>query len=1428
MLVLTAWLVSITMDESTTSVKIEKLNDTNFHIWKQKIQLQLALRDLDQYIDSTPPTEEKELATWTRGDRKAKAIIGLSLSDEHLNHVRDVSSAKEMWTAIRNLFERHTLLNKLAARRRFYTATMQEGEKVLTFINRIQQLASTLKSMGIDVDEKEVAMAVLNGLPPQYENLIVALDALGNEDKLFTLEYVKSRLLQEDERASMRNSDTPNTASSALLSYGNRSNTKHNTQNKDMLCSNCGHTGHTAPRCWGRDVNGRRPPPPPGYVPKGTNRPERSGGTGFVTTEIDVPSSSSVISATDFTCLMTKLVNAGTPARSSSWIIDSGCSAHITFDRSRFTTYIPETLRTVEMGDKGTANVAGRGDVMIQVLVNGAVSHCKLTNVLHVPNFEYSLVSVSKMDSRGLCTSFQNGVCTITAGEKLIATGSLKNSLYTLNTVRTSPAIIDNANIAKVQPLQLWHERMAHVHKRGITSMVSRKVVRGINDIPSSPSSACDSDSDLCRACVLGKAKRAPFQKATEYKKASSALELVHSDLCGPMEVPSLGGSRYFITFIDDHSNWVTTYTMQRKSESFDKFKLFQAYAERKTGRKIKCLRTDRGGEYLSNAFSSHLGQSGVRRNLTAPYTPQQNGVAERMNRTLIELVRSMLSHKNMGKEFWAEALATAVFVRNRVTSRALPSDKTPHHMWHGCSPNLAFLRVFGSRCWYKLPNALVKKLDNRSEEAIMIGYAQESKAYKLWDQTKSRIVVSRDVVFDEQFLSNKVIRSSSSSTGNSSDTIVLLDYNANQTDNGNSSQAAPSNIETPSNLSLQTPEPIEESASNGNAPAEQSSPVQPSPSPSIQTNTPDDSNMFNLQSPAIEDPNPDDPDGTNTGLRRSTRIRTQPSTWWKAFVTTENVDSEHPITPLNVPITYRAATTGPYASFWQTGIDAEIDSLRRNSTWELVPRSQATNVLTSKWVFKVKDIPGSGNQLMQKAKARLVARGFQQVQGVDYSETYAPVVKFTSIRALLATVAAHDLELHQMDVVTAFLNGDVDEDIYMEQPSGCVDPSKPEHVCKLNKALYGLKQSPRQWYFKIHSYLTELGYISSPNDPCLYVKKTETEFIALALYVDDLLLAGSSVERIQQLKLELHKRFEMKDLGEAKVCLGLEIHRNRSERKLWLAQSKYANTVLARFGMDTCKPVHTPMDANAQLQKADGGAPVTDEPYRQAIGSLMYLMVGTRPDLAFSVGKLSQFVEAPTDTHWIAVKRILRYVAGTANMCIQYSGKLDNKVTNLIGYSDSDWAGDHSDRKSTSTFVFTFCGGAISWCSRKQTIVAASTCEAEYIGLTMASKEAIWLRRLVGDILGPRITENPLVVWSDNNGAISLTTNEALNRRNKHIDIAYHFVRDAVRRGVVKIVYLPTTEMAADILTKPVGRVILDRLRSSLGLVNQGEHQPR
>ncbi|CDF40831.1 unnamed protein product, partial [Chondrus crispus] len=592
------------------------------------------------------PSEERaeERKKWIRGDSKAKALIGLSLSDEHLEHVRDVDTAHEMWEAIVNVFERHTLLNKLAARREFYTVKMLSGEKVLAYINRVKQLAAILKSMSVNIDDKEMAMAVLNGLPARFEALIVALDALGNEEKIFSLDFVKSRLLQEEQRANMKSSSSQ---TSALV---NRA--PNNRDINDYKCTNC----------------------------------------------------------------------------------DSACTAHITYDRSLFATYEPLESASVQMGTKASAKVAGRGDVHLKLNVNGRIEPCKLTDVLHVPDFAFSLLSVSRMTELGLKVGFENGKCMIRRGSTVVATATLVGELYVLD-------IVSDIGSAHAATLQTWHERFAHVHSQvKLLGNEANKINNTDNDCI----------SEKCSACVYGKATRSVIPKERSSRRAYFCLDLVHSDVCGPLEVQSIGGAKYFITFIDDHSNWSVVYPIHHKSEAFERYKMFAQLAQTHTGRKIKVLRTDRGGEYLSTEFKSFLIANGTQHQMTTAYTPEQNGVAERLNRTLVNLVRSMLAHKKVTKGFWAEALANAVYVRNRVTSRAIPPKMTPYHLWMKSVPNVGHLRVFGSKCWYTLPKHNIQKLDARAKEAMFLGYAENTKAYKLWDGDLHKVIVSRDVTFDE------------------------------------------------------------------------------------------------------------------------------------------------------------------------------------------------------------------------------------------------------------------------------------------------------------------------------------------------------------------------------------------------------------------------------------------------------------------------------------------------------------------------------------------------------------------------------------------------------------------------------------------------------------------------------------------------------
>jgi hypothetical protein len=854
------------------------------------------------------------------------------------------------------------------------------------------------------------------------------------------------------------------------------------------------------------------------------------------------------------------------------------------------------------------------------------------------------------------------------------------------------------------------------------------------------------------------------------------------------MPVFSMGGSRFFVTFTDDKSRRSNVFCITNKSDVFGCFKKWQKQVERQSGRSVRVLRTDNGGEYLSREFKQYLEQCGIKHQLTIPYTPEQNGVAERLNRTLLDSARTMLKHMDCDKRWWAEAVSTACYIKNRITTTGLPNDVTPHEVWFGRKPNISHLRVFGSKCWYVTPKSQRSKLDKRSCEAVMVGYSENQKGYKLWDANSKKMITSRDVKFLE--------------TQNNLDGTSKLhldkDVDTDSVNRGSLDER----------LGEDGDEPTENAESVIDAPAKTTAPDGGHATVDTAENVITDADGEHAAIDSTADNVTTDASNTIESTRKSTRTRRAPGKWWAncAFVSTTTD-----------PTTLHQAMKRSDAGLWKDAMRSEYNSLLKHGTWKLVTRPANLHVIPCKWVFKTKPVKNGAGLEMQKYKARLVAKGYSQIHGVDYDETFAPVVKFTSIRILLAMVTHFDLELHQMDVVTAFLNGDLDEIIHMEQPEGFINSETANKVCLLLKALYGLKQANRQWHAKMDTFLCAvLGFTRNAADCCLYVRTKGGVISLIALYVDDLLIACTDVLVLNEIKEELSQHFDMKDMGEAKKVLGLEICRNRTKRNLTLSQAEYAASVLHRYGMGDAYGVSTPIDGSVDLYESSESA--SDMPYREAIGSLIYLMVGTRPDIAYAMSQLSKFVESPTILQWNAVKRVMRYIKHTTNLGLCYRGDAGFE---LKGHCDSDWGGDKLTRRSTSGYIFCLSGAAVSWCSKRQTIVALSSTESEYVGLCFASKEAIWLRRMVNNLgIADDRAKQPVIILADNQGSIKLANNSTTSKRTKHIDIQYHFTRSAVENDEVKFDYCHTSEMLADVLTKALQRVKVEEFVKLAGLV--------
>ncbi|KAM2077718.1 hypothetical protein ACFX1R_025466 [Malus domestica] len=499
--------------------------------------------------------------------------------------------------------------------------------------------------------------------------------------------------------------------------------------------------------------------------------------------------------------------------------------------------------------------------------------------------------------------------------------------------------------------------------------------------------------------------------------------------------------------------------------------------------------------------------------------------------------------------------------------------------------------------------------------------------------------------------------------------------------------------------------------------------------------------------------------------------------------------------------------------------MDEEMKSLHKNETWNLVQLPKGKKAIGCKWVYARKmESLGKDNV---RFKARLVAKGYAQKEDIDYNEVFSPVVKHSSIRILLALVVQFDLELAQLDVKTAFLHGDLEEEIYMSQPEGFKVAGKENWVCKLEKSLYGLKQSPRQWYKRFDRFMIRQKYTRSHYDHCVYFRKLQDgTFIYLLLYVDDMLIACKSKVEIERLKTQLSNEFEMKDLGEARKILGMEIERDGAKSKISPCQKQYLKKVLQRFRMnENSKPVSTPLASHFKLSASMSPKTIEESqymaqiPYANVVGSLMYAMVCTRPDISQAVSIVSRYMHNPGKGHWQAVKWILRYILGTVDVGLLFQ---QDKVTGqcVVGYVDSDYAGDLDKRRSTTGFVFIIAGGPVSWRSILQSTFALSTTEAEYMAVTEAIKEAIWLQGLLDDL---GVQQDHVDVHCDSQSAIHLAKNQVHHARTKHIDVRFHFVREVIDEGDILLQKIGTADNPADMLTKPVS---LNKFKHCLDLI--------
>ena len=1348
---------------------------------------------------------------WSIDEDMAIDLISNTVPDQVFNRVKAKTTVMEMWNAIKAIHQARSQIATIDLGLKMQGTKLADEGDALAHIKCLQDMREQLAALGKTVDDDEFSSILMGSLPRSYRSVVLALSAAADQAGQRVIPDRVIRLVT-DEYESRNREKGQNGQNEAFTASTQKQRDRRNTK-----CYNCHKKGHYKSDCWakGGDKEGQRPPRRNNNDSStdncgNRNRNNRGSNSNSCSNRNEDANTANAPDIEAWAAIeeleenepnIPAVYATELPTHQSEVeveLYDSGASRHMSPFRHCFTNYQTIPPRAITAANKRTFYAIGTGDLKVDVPNGNMSTPVLLRNTLHAPEMALTIVSIGRITSTGNSVTFGNNTCEIKnkSGKTIGSIPASSNGLFKVEHSHFAA----NAHAVEQVDMHTLHRRLGHISANAIRSLIRNHAIDGVQLVD-------DGSQIICDSCEYAKLTRKPIRSERVAPPAKHFGAEVHTNLWGPSPISSLGGRRYYISFTDDHTRFTHVDILRTKDQALEAYKAFAAWAQTQHGAKIKLLRSDRGGEYTGQDFTKFLQAEGTERRLTTHDTPQHNGVAESLNRRLLERARAILHHSGLPKNLWAEAIRFAVWLKNRASTRALGNDITPFEKLYGDKPNLSSVPEWGQSIWVHTGTG--SKLDARGVEARWIGFDSESThAHRVYWPYKQTVTVERNVKF--------VIPTAMVYT-RPPRVIAPAQLPAAPT-TAPAQPPAPPAPQVPSLPPAHPPSPVQ-------AP-QALPPLLPPPSPLTPLSRAS-STVSTPQMPGGMQPEPPEPPRQQPSKgkapqeprRVSSRIP-RPSATVRAIQRGEGTSGEeyefppgpnesrlyHPDWPGhrttgsmaiddNLDYAYLAGCDELLEAAvaeshddpkslaqarsrvdwpkWQEAMDREIATLEEAGTWATVPRPTGKNIVSSKWVFRIKR---KADGTIEKYKACLVARGFTQKLGVDYFETFSPVAKLASFRIILAMAARNDWDADTFDFNGAYLNGELDdnEEIYMQAPPSY--DSEGEQVKRLLKSLYGLKQAGRKWYDTLCRALNDLGFVANDADPGVFFAHDGEHVTILAIHVDDCLITGSSTNLISSYKEKLNSHYSLTDLGPVHWLLGLKITHNREARTISLSQTLYINAILSRFSLDNAKPVATPIVPGASLSKADGPSDDTELmqmkkiPYREAVGSLMYAAVATRPDITFAVSALSQFLENPGEVHWQAVKRVFRYLAGTKTHALTYG----NEHHDLIGFTNADGA-SQEHRHAISGFAFLIDGAAISWASRKQELVTLSTAEAEYVAATHAAKECIWLRRLIKPLFGPTTTPTPLLC--DNQAALRLATDDNYHARTKHIDIRFHFI---------------------------------------------------
>ena len=1119
-------------------------------------------------------------------------------------------------------------------------------------------------------------------------------------------------------------------------------------------------------------------------------------------------------------------------------MVDSGCVEHISREVDRF--YF-QNRNSVSFSAANGSPIVSIGSGTVRGLPNvkclpklsfdGLLSAAKIVDQSPHHHVVFSTDGVRVISDPNLLNHLQN--TTIACGKRL-------GNLYFMMPEALAPHVAPSTKPRNRATIA--HRRLCHMPYPLLKRLRDSKRFRGLQFSDAEWRSAQET---LCPGCTKGKMTAAPRPRVswtyvwdrasrkwikTRAPKATRPLQRIHGDI-HVYKFSDRSRNQYALILVDEFSLAEWVYPMKQKSQALHCFRRFLQDASRGAGLdalilplglntplQVDHLRTDNGGEFTSRDFLSFVLCSGIRPENSTPIESHAF-LAERTVRSLEEAARCLLFESKLPFTFYSDALLYAAYTRLRVgrSSRGFrtPSELWTQHLGQRTPVDVSHLRTFGCPCVVHVPRHQRSPTGPTSVQGIFIGYSGFTRRYRIFVPSRNRIYERESVYFNENFEHEGVPRLVHEGEEKDEPTVVHvplpLDKDTPTTPSDESPAPAPPQgpLQTPHQRQTQSP---------------------PALTPRRRRLLSDD--HHDTEEVNFTDPHPgfilygqrqrSRPDRLTYATTLASLCLQEGANLSKIFALAEDI-------PL--PKTLKAALhpSNPHCKSWEIAFQKEKASLLKNHVFGHTVsigklRKRGIKILRTKTVFKVKCL---GNGQIERFKVRIVACGNAQIKGMHYDETYAPTCRGTTIRLVLALAAIYGLELSGLDIETAFLSAKLDQPIYIYPPEGCEDLAPSGHAICLTQSLYGLRQSPRLFNHELRDHLKSLEFKQCLSDSCLYIRKRDLDICIIALVVDDMIVAHSG--DIGALQKELEQKYDMKNLGTLSYCLGMSITRDKAKRAVYISQQGYIDKMLRKYGLDgeNVKLHDTPADPSAKLtsavsnSKADHYSPPVDSTkFRELVGSLLYAAICTRPDIAFAVQALSRHVTKPTQAHWAAGKRILRYLRRTIRLKLALGGHSDS----ISAFTDADWKGDNvqfiDSFKSTGGQAIFVGFGPVLWKTKLQTRRAKSSVESEYRAISRCSDNLLWIRNILHELGLPR--KQSSLIFTDSRGAKNACFNPVQGNRLRHVELDIHSILERVEHKEVLPIWIPKELNIADIFTKPLGGSLFKRFRDILfGLQN-------